>query len=250
MMNNTAQPKKILVAGIATVLFSMMTVSPALGQFGDRLRGLAQGAKALTLSDDEVIASAAKACEYMDTQNTVAADSDPYAQRLANLTAGLENEDGLSLNFKVYQVDELNAFAMANGCVRVYTGLMDEFTDDELRGVIGHEIGHVKLGHSKDQMKKALLSGAGRDLIAAEGGTVGSLASSQLGDIAETVLQAQFSRSDESDADEYGYEFMVRNGFAPEALATGLEKLPGEGGLTSSHPGSAQRAARIREMME
>ena len=35
---------------------------------------------------------------------------------------------------------------MANGTVRVYAGLLDAMTDDEVRFVIGHEVGHVKLG--------------------------------------------------------------------------------------------------------
>lgn len=242
--------KSLRTTIITVAALNVLAVSPAMGQWGDRINSLARGVQALTLSDDDVIASADEACQYMDAENPVASDDDPYAQRLIELTRGMENEDGLSLNFKVYKTDEANAFAMANGCVRVYAGLMDMFSDAELRGVIGHEIGHVKLGHSKAQMKQALMSSVGRDLLAANGGRVGQLAASELGDLAETVLQAQFSQSDEREADEYGYDFMVRNDFDPEALASGLEKLPGQGGLTSSHPGSAERAARIREMIK
>jgi len=248
MLKTHIQSLQVTIVAVAAL--NMVAIAPAMGQWGDRINSLARGVQALTLSDDDVIASADEACQYMDAQNTIAADDDPYAQRLMELTRGLDNEDGLSLNFKVYKTEEVNAFAMANGCVRVYSGLMDMFGDDELRGVIGHEIGHVKLGHSKEQMKQALISSVGRDLLAAQGGTVGQLAASQLGDLTEAVLQAQFSQSDEHEADQYGYQFMVRNDFDPEALASGLEKLPGQGGLVSSHPGSAERAARIREMMD
>ena len=45
---------------------------------------------------------------------------------------------------------------MANGCIRVYSGLMDMMTDAELQGVIGHEMGHVALSHSKKSMQAAL----------------------------------------------------------------------------------------------
>ncbi|KAG1474686.1 hypothetical protein G6F54_014274 [Rhizopus delemar] len=68
----------------------------------------------------------------MDKDNQVVAGNDPYAQRLAKITQGLANEDGLNLNFKVYRTADVNAWAMANGCVRVYTGLMDMASDDEV----------------------------------------------------------------------------------------------------------------------
>jgi len=45
---------------------------------------------------------------------------------------------------------------MSNGCIRVYSGLMDMMTDSELRGVIGHEMGHVALGHSKKAMQQRM----------------------------------------------------------------------------------------------
>lgn len=47
---------------------------------------------------------------------------------------------------------DVNAWAMANGCVRVYSGLMDMMNDNEIEGVLGHELGHVALGHSLAEM--------------------------------------------------------------------------------------------------
>ncbi|KAG1532021.1 hypothetical protein G6F50_016390 [Rhizopus delemar] len=142
--------------------------------------------KALPLSDAEVSAAADQACTYMDKDNQVVAGNDPYAQRLAKITQGLANEDGLNLNFKVYRTADVNAWAMANGCIRVYSGLMDMMTDDEVLGVVGHEIGHVALGHSKKAMQTAYTVSAARDAAGAAGGaTVAALNSSQLGDLTE-----------------------------------------------------------------
>ena len=56
--------------------------------------------------------------------------------------------EGMPLNFKVYYVIDVNAFACADGSVRVFSSLMDIMTDEELLGVIGHEVGHV---HTKTQ---------------------------------------------------------------------------------------------------
>ncbi|HEL4298573.1 TPA: M48 family metallopeptidase [Stenotrophomonas maltophilia] len=207
--------------------------------------------KALTLSDAEVSAAADQACTYMDKDNQVVAGNDPYAQRLAKITQGLANEDGLNLNFKVYRTADVNAWAMANGCVRVYTGLMDMASDDEVRGVIGHEIGHVKLGHSKTKMRTALLASAGREGLAASGnGNLTQLSQGQLGELAEGFVNAQFSQKEESAADEYGYQFMKRHSYDPAALASMFRKLSSEGGLMSSHPGSEARAARIDAMIK
>lgn len=212
--------------------------------------GLKAG-QALTLSDQDVAKAADEACVYMDQQNKVAPANSPYAQRLARVTQGLANEDGMNLNFKVYLTDDVNAWAMANGCVRVYSGLMDMASDDEVRGVIGHEIGHVKLGHSKTKMRTALLASAGRDTLAASGNAnIATLTQGQLGELAEGFVNAQFSQKEESAADEYGYRFMKRHQYDPAALASMFRKLSSKGGLMSSHPGSEARAGRIDAMIK
>ncbi len=207
--------------------------------------------QALTLSDQDIAQAADQACTYMDKENKVAPASNAYSQRLAKITQGLSNEDGLKLNFKVYLTEDVNAWAMANGCVRVYSGLMDMASDDEVRGVIGHEIGHVKLGHSKTKMRTAMLASAGRDTLAATGNAnVAQLTQGQLGELAEGFVNAQFSQKEEGAADEYGYSFMKRHQYDPAALASMFRKLSSDGGLMSSHPGSEARAGRIDAMIK
>ena len=49
----------------------------------------------------------------------------------------------MKLNYKVYEVVDINAFACGDGSIRVFSALMDLMDDDELMAVIGHEIGHV-----------------------------------------------------------------------------------------------------------
>jgi len=80
--------------------------------------------------------------------------------------------NGQPLNFKVYQSKEVNAFAMPDGSIRIYSGLMDKMNDNELAFVIGHEIGHVAEGHSKKRFQTALLVGAGRDALGNWGGKI------------------------------------------------------------------------------
>lgn len=217
--------------------------------FGNALGAGVGAAKGLTLSDEDIRNTSEQACAAYDKQNPVAPAGNKHAQRLAKLTQGLENEDGIKLNFKVYLVKDVNAFAMANGCVRVFAGLMDIATDDEIRGVIGHEIGHAKLGHTKAKMKTAILTRAARQGAAAAGGKGGQLAASELGGVAEDFVNAQFSQKEESAADAYAYRFMVKHSYDPAALVSMFKKLPGKGGLMASHPASPDRAKKIETLI-
>lgn len=226
----------------------------------DMGRTMSAGAKALqavTLTNDQVIAYVHQSVEQMDKQNVVAAENDPYTIRLRKVTQGLTSVDGIPLNFKVYKTTDVNAFACADGSVRVYSSLMDVMDDDELLGIIGHEIGHVAKHHSRNAMKTELLTGALRDGIGATGGVVAVLSDSQLGALGESLINAKYSRKQETEADNYGYDFLKAHGKNPWGMVNAfkqLQKMEGGGGssgslrqMFSSHPDTA---ARIKNMTE
>lgn len=206
---------------------------------------------AATLSDASVKQLSDQSCADMDKKNTVAAADSTYAKRLVNIMSGLKNT-GLPLDAKVYVTKDVNAWAMANGCVRVYSGLMDLMTDDEVRGVLGHEIGHVALGHTKAAMQVAYTTAAARGLLGSTGNaTLTALSSSQIGELGETFINAQFSQRQESQADDYSFDLLTKNGANRQALVTAFQKLAkldgGQSSLLSSHPGSDARAKHIQE---
>jgi metalloprotease len=208
------------------------------------------GLKALTLSDEEVKSTARAAAKEMDAEATLAPKSNAYAKRLNKVFGKHQNDNGLPLNYAVYLTKDINAFAMADGTVRVYSGLMDAMSDDELRFVIGHEIGHVFHGHSKEKLKTAYATAAARQGVAAAGGTAGRLAAGQLGALGQAVINAQFSQAEEKQADQYGLEFLKRNGYSAKAAPAALRKLGGGGGgFLASHPGSEERAAALEKAM-
>ncbi|MTH46750.1 metalloprotease LoiP [Intestinirhabdus alba] len=209
--------------------------------------------KAATLSDAEVKSLADGACKQMDGENKIAGAKSKYTKRLNKIAKALGNNiDGTPVNYKVYLTQDVNAWAMANGCVRVYSGLMDMMTDNEVEGVLGHELGHVSLGHSRKAMQTAYATLAARDAIASAGGAAASLSQSQLGDLAEGVVNSTFSRSQESDADDFSYDLLKKRGIKLDGLASAFDKLAGlDGGraksLMDSHPASADRAQHIRD---
>ncbi|MCS6809436.1 MAG: M48 family metalloprotease, partial [Bacteroidota bacterium] len=128
--------------------------------------------RALTLSNKEIMTVAAQYAAHMDAQHTIAPWNNPYAIRLTKLTERHTFEDGLRLNYRVYLSPNINAFALADGSIRVYSGLMDVMTDEEILAVIGHEIGHVRNNDHKDKLRTALLTSAARKAAATSDGMV------------------------------------------------------------------------------
>ena len=198
--------------------------------------GALKAAKALTLSDADMAAYCKQSVEWMDAHNPVLPDNNPYTQRLKRLTEGITDADGIPLNFKVYDVIDVNAFACPDGSVRVFSSLMDIMTDDELLGIIGHEIGHVVKRHSKNAFKHELMSGAVKDALAASNGTLAKLSDSQLGDLSASLIGAKYSQKQEKEADNCGYDFLVAHGKNPWGMVMAFEKfLNMESGAQSSY---------------
>ena len=205
------------------------------------LQGGMMAAQALTLSDEQVQNYVHQYITQLDAQSKVLPESNAYTKRLRNLTKGLVDVEGVPLNFKVYQEDQVNAFACADGSVRVYTGIMDVMTDNELLGVIGHEIGHVALKHTKKEMRTSMLTSAALEGLASTSSTMATLTDSQLGAIGNAVLNAQYSKKQESQADDYGYEFLKAAGRNPWGMAMSFEKLQKVAGGSGAQAGAVQK---------
>ncbi|QIL73150.1 M48 family metalloprotease [Diaphorobacter sp. HDW4B] len=173
--------RKTIVLACGLLLVGCKTMDG--GSLGGLVDGATMAVKATSLSDEEVIATSKQACEALDAQNRVADSKSKYMQRLNKVIAKMPTEiNGIKAVYKVYLTNDVNAWAMDNGCIRVYSGLMDAMNDDELRGIIGHEIGHVALGHSKKSMQTAYATAAARTIAAnSSNAAVASLSSSQLG---------------------------------------------------------------------
>ena len=187
--------------------------------------GAAKAAKALTLTDAEMAAYVKESVDWMDEHNPVLPDDNPYTVRLKKLTEGVTDADGIALNFKVYDVIDINAFACPDGSVRVFSSLMDIMNDDELMGIIGHEIGHVLKHHSKNAFRTQLLTGAAKDAVSAAGGVAAKLSDSQLGSLATSLVDAKYSQKQEKEADNCGYDFLVANGRNPWGMVMAFEKM-------------------------
>lgn len=238
------------------LLITLAVTLPASAQFNLKkaISGGAKAVKALTLTDAQMAAYVKESVDWMDKHNPVLPENDPYTVRLRKLTAGITDADGIPLNFKVYNVVDVNAFACPDDSVHVFAALMDMMSDDELLGVIGHEIGHVLKHHSKNAFKTSLLTDALKDGISSAGGVAAALSDSQLGTLTQSLINAKYSQKQENEADDFGYDFLVSKGKNPWGMVMAFEKLQTMEGnrkssyitkMFSSHP---ETKARIEKM--
>ena len=152
---------------------------------------------------------------------------DPLVQKrvedIGKKIAAVCDRKEISYHFYVVNENDVNAFSLPGGYVFVYKGLVDKVdNDDELAGVIGHEVGHIVARHSIKRLQGSQLYSVLRILTAAapKSGEAGAAA-----DIAVTQLILGYSREDELLADQLGTRYTYLAGYDPGAMITFLMKL-------------------------
>lgn len=209
--------------------------------------------RAVTLSDKEVAEIAAASARYADAKQRLAPADSEYAKRLRRLVGRHYQDGDQKFNYAVYISPEANAFAMADGTIRIHSGLMDMLNDGEVRFVIGHEMGHVMKKHIRKKVQLAYAASAVRKGIASQNNAAGDIAQSVLGGLAEDLMNAQFSQLEEKEADDYGLAFLRREKYRPGDAVSALKKLAGLGSghsFLSSHPDPGARAERLQAQLE
>jgi putative metalloprotease len=209
--------------------------------------------KAITLSDKDVLAISSRSADILDRKNRLAPPDNKYSIRLNRIINQKFQDGDVAFNYGVYMSPEVNAFAMADGSIRIYGGLMDMLTDGELRFVIGHEMGHVMKRHIREKIRLAYAASAVRKGVASQNNAAGEIARSVFGGFAESLINAQFSQLEEKEADDYGLLFLKKKDFEPRDAVSALKKLAGLGkghSFLSSHPDPDKRAERLQAQLE
>jgi putative metalloprotease len=246
---------RVLVAAIVVTTLSFTKINAQINLGEKAMGALQSGVASFTFSDEDAAAISKEAVRKMDSTNTVAGAKDGYAIRLNRIFGKHANENGLKLNYKVYLTKDVNAFATADGSVRVFSGLMDIMDDNQLLAVIGHEIGHVANHDSRDAMKVALRKSALVGAVSSQSDKVAKLTDSQYGQLASAIVDSKYSRKQESEADDFSYEFLKRNKYNVNAEETAFTILANMSGGTeadfltkmmSSHPDPKDRADKAK----
>jgi predicted Zn-dependent protease len=141
----------------------------------------------------------------------------------------------------------INAFALPGGQIFITNALYSKLDDDQLAGVLGHEIGHVLGRHSAERIAET-------DFwqTISTGASVGADMGNMVGGYAQNTLLKN-GREDELESDELGVLLMINSGYDPEAMIEVMKILKSAAGpnrvpeFQSTHPDPENRIQRIKE---
>lgn len=151
----------------------------------------------------------------------------------------------------LYDENTVNAFALPGGQIFITAGLLKRLqNEDQIAGVLGHEIGHVVGRHSAEHIEKQNLT---QGLVGAASVAGGDIGSAQMAQMVGNLINMKYGRSDELESDDLGVKFMIQSGYDPKALmgvmkildeASGGQRVPE---FQSTHPSPENRIQQIQE---
>jgi len=190
--------------------------------------------------------------EISNTEKIVLNDS--ITKTLDSLIIPICEANGIdrdSLKVHIIEKDEVNAFALPNKHLVVYTGLIIDCKKQEsLQGVLGHEIAHIEKNHVMKKLSKEL--GFSIILSATTGGKGGQL----IKEIFKTLSSSAYDRTLEKEADIVSVDYMIEADIDPKPLADFMfkmsldNKMPDGFSWISTHPESEERAKYILEYIK
>ncbi len=175
-----------------------------------------------------------------------------HVRRIGRKIAAKAPRQDVEYHFTVIDnIKEVNAFAGPGGYVYVYTGLLKKVSDDnELAGVLAHEVGHVSARHSMKQMTKRMGFDAISKMLLGEDAQEWQVTATQM---VSGLGFLSFSRKQEYEADELGVQIMNAAGYDARGLLRFLDKLVAMRDrepsaverMLATHPAPSERRARV-----
>lgn len=145
----------------------------------------------------------------------------------------------------------VNAFALPGGQIFITYALLSRLkNEDQLAGVLGHEIGHVINRHSAEHIAKQELT---KGLIQATDIATGD--PSMISRFIGNMVNMKYGREDELESDDYGVKYMIDAGYDPEAMIDVMKILKDASGggnqpeFMSTHPSPDNRIEKLKEVI-
>lgn len=180
--------------------------------------------------------------------------NDSIKKTIDKLLKPLCKENGIerdSLKVHIINKDEVNAFALPNGHLVVYSGLIEASKNEQaLLGVLGHEIAHIQKNHVMKKLSKEI----GFSVIMSV--TTGNSNSGVIREIMHTLSSSAYDRSLEREADIASVDYLLKAKIDPAPFADFLYEMSFDKDLenalswVNSHPGSEERANYILEYIK
>lgn len=229
---------------LKVLLIAAFLFAGLIGSYFWLLPSLAEKAVVLlpTVVDDEI------GDAFFSTMVPAQKIDQKRSQALNAFAAELRLYNKRPLHFNVVKSQTVNAFAMPNGEIVIYTGLLDQLeTPAQLVALLGHEVSHINERHSMKLLSRNL---AGYMIISLVVGDVSGIAA-VLTDNAQQLHQLSYARAHEQQADELGLQILLDNHQDPKAMLQLFKKLKATGAdaipeLLSTHPLPNSRIQHIQ----
>lgn len=175
--------------------------------------------------------------------------------RVGRQLAATSERPNLPWTFTVLDTPMVNAMALPGGYIYITRGMLERInSEDELAGVLGHEIAHVTARHSAQQISRAQVAQLGLVLGSVLAGPQATQQYGQLAELGLSLLFQRYSRGHETQADLLGTEYLAEAHFNPvgaERMLMTLQRLdknPASGieRYFMSHPDPAKRVNDVR----
>ncbi len=178
-------------------------------------------AAACAISTQQEVQLGATYATQIDTQLPMIRDAqaESYLTALGNQLAAVTDTRSLDWHFAIVDSKEVNAFAVPGGWVYVNRGLIARAeTMDQLAGVLAHEIGHVTLRHTVQQMQQSDQVNGGLVALCTLTNVCDSGAGQTAISVGGSALFAKFSRQDEAEADAEAVKTTIKAGIDPHGV--------------------------------
>jgi len=228
--------RSIALVLVAAILLASLPMTPALAMSTAKEVSIGQG------QSDEV-----------DRQSIIVTDPflTSWVTRIGANLAQYRARTDINYKFEIIDSNEINSFALPGGFIHVDMGLLNfANSDDEVAGVLGHEMGHVERRHVLTLNTKGNILGILIGVLSILSPIVYAL-----GGYGGDLLFNKFSREDELQADQYGLLLMSRAGYDPHAPVDVFERLakmsandPAESRADKAfadHPGPKDRVSHL-----
>ncbi len=244
----------LVMGGVALFsYYSKMQVNPITGK-----------RQAVSLTPEQEVAMGLQSAPQMAAEFG-GEYADPKSQ---SIVKGVGNKlvQGTQAKQSPYQFDfhlladpnTINAFALPGGQIFITVGLLKRLSsEDQLAGVLGHEIGHVIGRHSAQQMAKSeLTSGLLGAVVSATADPYGNSSTGAIASYVGQMINMKYGRDDELESDRYGVKYMSEVGYDPSAMVEVMEILKQAAGgnrpseFQSSHPDPDHRIQEIKKLIQ
>src|SRR5690349_3722561 len=248
-MRRRSHPRRLTRRSAATLVIAITLVAGVLAISG------------CGISEDQERSLGASDAAQIDTTLPLIHDSviTQYVAALGSSMATLTSRGDLDWRCAVVNSSAVNAFALPGGFIYVNRGAIEQADrEDELAGIIGHEIGHVVRRHSVQQLEKREKGEVALVLLCTLTRACRTPGGQVAVDVGANALAAHYSQHDEAEADSEGVMNTRRAGIDPEGLPSFFEKLlemqkqqpTAVEAFFSTHPTDASRVAATRRQIE